>query len=273
MNKNHFSRIAALATAGVFAFSLSACGDTEDKPTETPAPVETTTSAPAPVELSTAPVETEKPAPAPAEPVMGATDVTGFRAGSWADLSDIKAPEGADKIWGDEAAVEGVNYALDAMFNLYIAGDVTGLTEDDTNRTVEDFSVLHNFTTDTLSETLDPIVEKAVAGDVEARGTLRWFFPQARFDNTIEFKGKRVLDTVTPNGQSYFINNATIEVVESDSEFYLNVTVNHTITYNGTLNGEAASATTVRNTRFSMLPAGDGSWKIDGIGVETVSAK
>lgn len=269
MNTHTFKKIAALAVAGALTLTLAACGDASEG--ETPAPV-----------VTDAPVVTEKPAPAEETPKPEAEvtpeaqedyefDFDNPTVGTWAELDAYAAPEGADEIWGDKEASEGIKNAMEAMFMLYSDGNAGGLEGEE--RSVEDYAQLHLYTTESLSDIMRPIIKDAIAGDDDAAGTVGLFFPQSHYGETLEIDGERVLDEVVTGADVVIVDNATARISEGDDDYYLAVTVRHDVTYEGSFKGAERTLVITQDTRFSMLPAGDGSWKIDGINVEVVDFK
>lgn len=230
MKNTRLSRITGLLLAGTIALSLSACGNGNDDPA-TP----------------------------------GATN------SAWTDLNKpIDVPADADKLGGADAATEGIKDARNALSALYADRNVTGESEGDVERTAEDFNILYEYTTDDLAKTMKTRVDKAIAGDPTAISNVMTFFPQTRFESTLDLGGERVLDTTTPDKQSYRMKGAVASVTEQNGDVYLNVEFDHVITIAGTLDGKPADASVTRQTILAMAPpTNGGDWKIAGASVNT----
>lgn len=188
---------------------------------------------------------------------------------SWDEIrAGIKAPENADKVGGDEAAIAGMNKALDAAQAFYTDSTPAGVDADDVERTPEDFASLRTYLTEReASNVIEDIVPLAISNeDTHARSAILTVFPQTRFANALEWERggemTTVLDTTDPADVTYCFKNFRAEVEELNGEYDLVTRLETDVTQHGTLGGEDATFVTNRILKFNMVQAEDGSWAV-----------
>lgn len=149
--------------------------------------------------------------------------------------------------WTPEQTYTATETAYAVVDDLFAQEAPIGDSNEDSAREASDFAAAEKWFTPAAYTQFQMVVEKAIAGDIEAQERVQLIFPQARF-NADEL----------PLNYSFSNEGDGRSAVVVDGKEYFLVDLIH----NMTRDGENKQAVTVLNVGFLLEPASDGTWKI-----------